>query len=210
MLSTHVKFSSVLNLWLPPSLTHPISISMVSPSPSHSSVSFSHHPVAYLSFTSYHLFSSLSGLSTSRHPSPPPCLSRICSLTQLISLSPLPAVSTSYSWHSSPFTYLCPLSFILFASLHLAWEFSHSLCSHQNLFCILITCNAGWVVFTTIITMVYCCFVTFKIINWLSSFYLVLHDEITCNYRMLKRSITVLPKVMWQLFDALDFCGARR
>lgn len=38
-LSAHVKLSSVLHLWLPPSLTHPISISMVFPSPSSSSIS---------------------------------------------------------------------------------------------------------------------------------------------------------------------------
>lgn len=38
VLSARVKLCSVLHLWLPPSLTHPISISMVSPSPSRSSI----------------------------------------------------------------------------------------------------------------------------------------------------------------------------
>lgn len=109
MLSAHVKLCSVLHLWLPPSLTHPISISVVFPSALRPSISVSLRPAAFPSPASYLLFSRLSGLSISPHLPPPLCLSRLHSLTPLISLSPLPAVSTSYSRLSSPCTYLPPL-----------------------------------------------------------------------------------------------------
>lgn len=72
-------------------------------------LSVSLRPAAFPSPASYLLLSKLSGLSISLHLPPPLCLSRVHSLTPLISLSPLPAVSTSYSHLPSSCTYLPPL-----------------------------------------------------------------------------------------------------
>lgn len=100
VLSAHVKLCSVLHLWLPPSLTHPISISMVFPSLSRSSISlflfvpqhFLHPPPTfpsqgYLSFPS--LFTSLP-LSVS--PELTPLLH--LSLFHLYPLSALPTLAS--------------------------------------------------------------------------------------------------------------------
>lgn len=133
VLSAHVKVCSVLNLWLPPLEKHPISISMVLPLSLMIHLSLSLRPAAFPSPTSYLHFSRLSGLSISLHLTPPLCLFRVHSLTPLISLSPLPAVSTLYSRLSYSCAYLPPLSFILSASPHHACELSHTLCSHQKL-----------------------------------------------------------------------------
>lgn len=132
VLSAHVKLRSVLNLWLPSSLKHPISISMVFfPSPSCSSISlflfvlqhFFRPPPAfssqgYLGFPS--LFTSLS----------PPCslpystyLSFTFTRCQHFVLLPLLLL------HLSPSS----LSVILSASPHHACELSPCLCSHQKL-----------------------------------------------------------------------------
>lgn len=94
--------------------------------------SISYCPAAFPSHASYLLFSGLSGLSISPHPTPPLSPSRVHSLTPLISLSPLPAVSTLYSCLSYSHTYLPPLSFILSASSHHACGLSNSLRSRRN------------------------------------------------------------------------------
>ena len=122
VLSAHVKLCSVLHLWLP-SLTHLISISMfLSLSFTFIHLSISLCPVAFPSLASYLLFSSLLKAIWAFHLSlstslPSPCLSRVHSLTPLISLSPLPAVSTSDSCLPSICTYLPPL--FLSNGLHL-------------------------------------------------------------------------------------------
>jgi len=95
----------------------------------HLSVSFS--PAAFPSPASNLLFSRLSGLSISLHLPPPLCLSQAHSLTPLISLSPLPAVSTSYSRLSSPCTYLPPL--FLSNCLHLHTLLVNSLIPYASI-----------------------------------------------------------------------------
>lgn len=80
-------------------------------------LSVSLRPAAFPSPASYLPFSRLSELPISLHLPPPLCLSRVDSLTPLISFSPLPAVSTSYSCLSSFCTYLPPL--LLSNCLHL-------------------------------------------------------------------------------------------
>lgn len=124
VLSVHVKLCSVLNLWLPPSLTHPISISMVFPSPSHSSISLflfvpQHflHPPPTFSSQSYLGFPSLfTSLPLSVSPEFTPLLH--LSLFHLYLLSALPTPT------SPPPALISLLSFILSASPHLAYEFS--------------------------------------------------------------------------------------
>lgn len=81
-------------------------------------LSVSVRPVAFLSTTFYPLFSRLSGLSISHHLPSPLCLSGVHSLTPLISFSPLPTVSTSYSCLSSFHTYLRPRFLLNCLHLH--------------------------------------------------------------------------------------------
>lgn len=86
-------------------------------------------PAAFPLPAFYLLLSRLSRFSISLHLPSPLCLSRVHSLTPLISFSPLLAVSTSYSHLSSFCTYLTSL--FLSSCLHLHTLLLSSLIPHS-------------------------------------------------------------------------------